>query len=133
MNYLIKTISFIILFSVPAFAFKESAQVEKAFAEYRKGNKITLSEEMRRVSLDLLLKSDTYSIPQVLYSLRKVKIEKGSDDLSKLKVLLVKRQKKTFKSLYPEHWKFMKAKDYEQMLCNEISSLIEEIINLDKK
>jgi hypothetical protein len=107
-------------------ASKESPEIDLAFSNYRTGKPILEKFELKISTLGTLITADTYTIPQILHMMQKVRVGTIPVKIEDLELLLKKHEKKTFIALDPEYGRFVKAKDYEAMLCKELVALIKE-------
>jgi len=109
-------------------ASKIDMNVEQAFTNYDRGEEI-LSSKARQtreeLNLDwLIAHPDAGTIPETLQVLLRAKENGKASDLEKLNLLYEIHSARTFKAKYPDTWQFVKAKDYEQMLCKRIMDVI---------
>jgi hypothetical protein len=107
-------------------ASKESSEINLAFSNYKKGKPVTEKFEPKISTLGTLITAHTYTIPQILHVMQKVRVGTIPVKIEDLELLLKKHEKKTFIALDPEYGRFVKAKDYEAMLCKELIALIKE-------
>lgn len=126
MKTIIRVTSAILLTTGVLLASKESPEIDSAFSNYKTGKPIMEKIEPKISKLDTLITADTYTIPQILHVLQKVRAGTIPAKIEDLELLLKKHEKETFIALDPEHGRFVKAKDYEAMLCKELVALINE-------
>lgn len=105
-------------------ASKPDSRIEAAFGNFKKGKNIELNGETTPLSLRAILTDKKHTIPQALYAIQEIRGGGMKATGKELRELLAMHRKKTFKAIYPEHWRFIKAIDYEQRLCDEIELLI---------
>jgi len=82
--------------------------------------------EQKIPAMEDLIAADSHSIPQILQVLQLVKNGSVPAKIEDLELLLKRHEKKTFIARDPEFGSFVKAKDYEAMLCKELQGLISE-------
>jgi hypothetical protein len=126
MKTIIMTVAVVILSTGVLLASKENPEIDKAFSNYKTSKPIMEKNEQKIPSLADLVVADTYSIPQVLHVLQLVRNGSVPAKIEDLQVLLDRHKKKTFIAKDPEYGRFVKAKDYEAMLCRELEALINE-------
>jgi hypothetical protein len=126
MKTIIRILSFILLSTAILLASKESSENDTAFSNYKTGKPIIEKAELKIITLDNLITEDTYTIPQILLVLQRVRLGVITARIEELESLLKKHEKKTFIALDPEYGRFVKAKDYEAMLCKELIKLIKD-------
>jgi hypothetical protein len=126
MKTIIRVTSAILFTTGVLLASKESPEIDSAFTNYKTGKPIMEKIEPKISNLDTLITADTYTIPQILHVLQKVRAGTIPAKIEDLELLLKKHEKKAFIALDPEHGRFVKAKDYEAMLCKELVALINE-------
>lgn len=126
MKTVIRTVVIVILSAGALLASKENPEVDAAFSNYKNGKPIMEKNEQKIPTLGDLISADTYSIPQVLQVLQLVRSGTVPAKIEDLELLLKRHEKKTFIAKDPEYGRFVKAKDYEAMLCKELVALINE-------
>jgi hypothetical protein len=126
MKTVIKTVAVAVLSTGVLLASKENSEVDSAFSNYQNGKPIMEKIEQKILTLENLIAADTYSIPQILQVLQLVKNGSVPAKIEDLELLLKRHEKKTFIAKDPEFGRFVKAKDYEAMLCKELLGLINE-------
>ena len=117
----------LLLFSHVSHA-KESKELDRAFEDYQKGPpgrvKSTVSPGN---TLSALLKKDECTVEETLEVLAIVRDSPSKDLIPQLKDLWKRHQKNTFRVLFPKDWRYVKAKDYSQNVCDEIKRLIKSM------
>jgi len=107
---------------------KESKEVDRAFEDYQKSPpgriKSTVSPG---TSLSALLNRDECTVEETLEVLAIVRDSPSKDLIPQLKQLWKRHQKTTFRVLFPKDWRYVKAKDYSQNVCDEIKRLIKSM------
>lgn len=129
MQSIIAYVIFILGMSNPAFASGGVAELDEAFKQYEANKEVQIDENQEIESISDLIANEQRTIPQVLYVLKKIKngdLKVEIQDLEKLSDIYEPR---TFRSRYPEHWRYVKAIDYDGMVCNEIRILIAALKN----
>lgn len=126
MKTFIRTIFFVIISTGVLLASKENPEVDAAFSKYHNGKPILEKSKQKILTLENLIAADTYSIPQILQVLQFIKNGSVAAKIEDLELLLKRHEKKTFIAKDPEFGRFVKAKDYDAMLCKELQALIDE-------
>lgn len=126
MNTKMRLLSLMLLFAAmsPVQASKEEPEIDRAFKSYREGTPIEVAKKPPARTLADLLKNANHSPVEALLVMQELKKERRRDSIPDLRKLLKIHSAKTFKELFPDHWKYLKAIDYESMLCVEIEALI---------
>jgi len=114
---------------------KESKQLAKAFEDYQKHTpghkKSEVSPEMALSELLTKEKSppanDKVTVEDILNVLSIVRDSPSKKLIPQLKELWKIHQLKTFRVMYPESWKSVRGRDYDQNICDEIKLLIQGI------
>ena len=126
MKTFISTVVVLILSTGVLLASKENLEVDAAFSNYKNGKPIMEESKLKIPSLQNLIEADTYTIPQILQVLQLIRNGSVPAKIEDLELLLKRHEKKTFIAKDPEFGRFVKAKDYEAMLCKELQGLIRE-------
>ena len=114
---------------------KESKQLAKAFEDYQKhspGHKksdvlpeMALSELLTKKKS--FLANDKVSVEEILNVLSIVRDSPSKKLIPQLKELWKLHQLKSFRVMYPESWKSVRGRDYDQNICDEIKLLIQSM------
>lgn len=112
---------------------KESKELDQAFKKYQDKEpsliKIevaplaALTDLLRKEKEAMAVKSST-PLEEVLAVMSVVRDSPSKEFIPHLKEIWLIRQKATFRVIFPNDWRWVKARDYNQDLCNEIKILI---------
>ena len=106
------------------FASGKVAELEEAFKQYEANKEVQIKDNKEIESIYDLIANEQHSIPQALNVLQKIKNGNLKVETQELETLYKLYEKRTKKFRYPNHWRYVKSIDYDEMVCKEINKLM---------